>query len=279
VFLILMENSNWSDIAGSSSAPYINNTLLALGAHALDYHGAKHGSTPVHPSEPNYLWLEAGDNFGITDDSNPSSNHQSTTAHLVTQLQAAGVSWKSYQEDITGTTCPLTGHLKYATKHNPMVFFDDVTNSQSASSANCIAHVRPFTELKTDLQAGTAARYNFLTPNLCNDMHDSCAPQNNRIKQGDDWLAANVPYILSSAAFQQGGLLLITWDESEPGATADFPIGMIAISSKAKAGYASNVYLSHSSTLRSVQTIFGVSPYLGAAANAADLGDLFTQFP
>src|SRR5256885_3620186 len=37
----------------------------------------------LHPSLPNYLWLEAGTNFGILDDNDPSSNHQSSTSHLV----------------------------------------------------------------------------------------------------------------------------------------------------------------------------------------------------
>src|SRR5206468_5479195 len=32
----------------------------------------------MHPSLPNYLWLEAGTNFNILDDNDPSSNRQST---------------------------------------------------------------------------------------------------------------------------------------------------------------------------------------------------------
>src|SRR5204863_252749 len=59
VFLIMMENHNWSDITSSSSAPYINNTLLAIGAHAAQYFNPP----GIHPSLPNYLWLEAGTNF------------------------------------------------------------------------------------------------------------------------------------------------------------------------------------------------------------------------
>ena len=37
VFIILMENKNWAQIAGSSSAPYINNTLLPMASHAELY--------------------------------------------------------------------------------------------------------------------------------------------------------------------------------------------------------------------------------------------------
>src|SRR5713101_5903118 len=90
VFIILMENHNWSEINGSSSAPYINNTLLPMASHAEQYYDPSGN----HPSLPNYLWLEAGQNFGIFNDDPPSSNHQSTANHLVTLLKNAGISWK-----------------------------------------------------------------------------------------------------------------------------------------------------------------------------------------
>lgn len=272
VFIILLENHNWSDIKGSASAPYINNTLLAMGAHAEMYFNAP----GIHPSEPNYLWLEAGTNFGVLDDNPPSANHQSSTSHLATQLKAANISWRSYQEDISGTDCPLIAVKNYAPKHDPFVFFDDSTGSNNPNDSYCIMHNRPMTELAGDLSGNSVARYNFLTPNLCDDMHDTCAPQNNQIKQGDDWLAQNVPMIMASAAYQNGGVILITWDESELG---DFPIGMIAISSKAKTGYSNSIRYTHGSTLRSVQEIFGVTPLLGDAANQTDLADLFVSFP
>src|SRR3989442_167420 len=66
VFLIVMENTDWSSIKGSSSAPYIN-SLLPIGAHAENYNNPPGN----HPTLPNYLWLEAGTNFGISSDPNP----------------------------------------------------------------------------------------------------------------------------------------------------------------------------------------------------------------
>src|SRR5258705_154061 len=75
VFIILMENRNWSGIKGNANAPYINNTLLPLASYADQYYNPP----SIHPSLPNYLWLEAGTNFGIANDNPPSSNHQSTT--------------------------------------------------------------------------------------------------------------------------------------------------------------------------------------------------------
>ena len=72
VFVIAMENHNWSTIKGSSSAPYINGTLLRDGAHAEKYMNVP----GLHPSEPNYIWLESGGNLGVRDDNPPPSNHQ-----------------------------------------------------------------------------------------------------------------------------------------------------------------------------------------------------------
>src|SRR5213082_793772 len=273
VFLIMMENHNWSDITSSSSAPYINNTLLAIGAHATQYFNPP----GIHPSLPNYLWLEAGTNFGISSDDSPSTAHQSTTMHLATLLKNANITWKAYQEDINGSSCPLSNVSGYATKHNPFVYFDDVTNSLSSTSAYCIAHIRPFTELATDLANNTVASYNFITPNLTDDMHDGT------IADGDNWLAKNVPVILNSTAYKQGGVIFITWDEGEggsaPGDTKDGPIGMMVLSPNAKVGYQNTIHYDHSSTLRTVEEIFKVSPMLGGAANQTDLSDLFTSFP
>ena len=268
-----MENHDWSNIRGNVSAPYINDTLLPMASHAEQYRNPPGN----HPSEPNYLWLEGGTNFGIHDDNSPASNHQTTTRHLVSLLNAAGVSWKAYQEDISGTACPLTDQGSYVVKHDPFVFFDDVTGSNNPADAYCIAHVRPYSELATDLSNNTVARYNFITPNVCHDMHDSCAPLNDEVKQGDAWLSTQVPKILASQPYAAKGVLFITWDEAE---TGDGPIGMIVLSQVAKGGgYSNRIQYTHSSTLRTVEEIFGVSPLLGGAANATDLSDLFVSLP
>ena len=273
VFMIVMENHNWSVIKNNPSAPYINQTLLPMASYAEQYYNPP----GLHPSEPNYLWLEAGTNFNVTTDDDPAVNHQSSTQHLVTLLDGAGISWKSYQEDIDGTVCPLTSSGLYAPKHNPMVFFDDVTGTNNPASVSCIAHVRPFSELTTDLQNNAQARYNFITPNLCNDMHNTCQPLNDSVQQGDTWLSQQLPPILASQAYQNGGVIFITWDEGEGG---DGPIGLIVLSPDAKGhGYANTIHYTHSSTLRTIQEMLGVTPLLGDAANATDLSDLFQTFP
>ena len=267
VFVIVMENRNWADIKGSTAAPYINHSLLPLASHAEQYFNPP----GVHPSLPNYLWLEGGSNFAIGDDNVPYADHQSTTHHLVTLLQNAGLSWRSYQEDIPGDACPLVGFGRYVPSHNPMVYFDDVTNANDPASASCIKHVRPYAELQTDLVTGSVANYNFITPNVCDDMQSSCAGDS--VVAGDAWLSREVPKILASQAYQSGGALFITWDEGTGG---DGPIGLIALSPLAKGnGYTNSIHYTHSSMLRTIETLFGVAPLLGDASNATDLGDLF----
>ena len=273
VFLILMENNDWSSIKDSPSAPYINRTLLPTASHAEQYYNPPN----LHPSLPNYLWLEAGTNFGILNDDLPSQNHQSTSNHLVNLLEAAGLSWRTYQEDISGTACPLTHVGLYDVNHDPFVYFDDDTQDNNPSASRCIEHVRPYSELQTDLINDTVARYNFITPHLCHDMHDTCAPLNDPVLQGDTWLSTEVPKILASPAYLDNGALFILWDE---GGSGDGPIGMIVLSPKAKGGgYRNTIHYTHSSTLRTVEEIFGVTPMLGGAASATDLRDLFVSFP
>src|SRR5206468_12147970 len=97
---------------------------------------------------------------------------------------------------------------------------------------------------------------------LCHDMHEniSCS-QSDRVLFGDTWLSTEVPKILASQAYRDNGALFITWDE---GASGDGPIGMIALSPKAKGGgYANTIPYDHSSTLRTVEEIVGVTPMLG----------------
>ena len=273
VFLILMENRNWSAIKGSASAPYLNG-LLSRGAHAEAY---RDNASAVHPSEPNYIWLEAGDNLGITDDGPPEANHRATRKHLTALLDDAAIPWRAYQEGISGLECPLRAQGLFDPKHCPMLYFDDVTDRRTPLSERCVAHVRPYGELERDLQRDAVAAYNFITPDLCHDMHNSggCSTPDS-VKNGDVWLAAEVPRILASASYQRGGAVFITWDESDAG---ENPVGMIVLSTFAKPGYANAIRYTHSSMLRTAQEIFSVQPFLRDAADSVSLGDLFTTYP
>jgi len=76
VFVIMMENHNWTgddagasfgdpDIKDNPLAPYVNGKLMKMSAHPQQYYNPPGN----HPSQPNYLWLEAGTNFGVLGDS------------------------------------------------------------------------------------------------------------------------------------------------------------------------------------------------------------------
>jgi hypothetical protein len=267
VFLIIMENVSWSDLAGSTNAPYINNFLLPQSSYASNMFIVP----GTFGSLPQYLWLESGTNWGVTSDSNdPSAHHFATTNHFVIQLQNAGISWKSYQESISGTACPTTSSGLYAAWHNPFLYFDDIY----LSPTNCTNHIRPYTEFERDLTNNTVARYNFITPNLCDDMHGSAScSSGNRIRLGDTWLSIEIPKILSSQAYQNNGAIIITWDEGT--ANAAGPYGTIILSSWAKGGgYAISNRLDHTATFRTLQEIFQV-PLLYAAKTGTNLSDLF----
>jgi hypothetical protein len=283
VFVIVMENNNWSNIQGNlTSAPYLNSLLTRSDAsYATQYFNP----AGIHPSEPNYIWMEAGDSKNLpgtnnfpSDGAPSASNMTTTTDHLATYLQNKGVSWKGYMEGMTTGTCPLGGGSSYAVRHNPFVFFTDVSgNPPSSSNSNCISHMAPFTQLAGDLQAGTVSKYAFIVPNTCDDMHDACAPLSNGILQGDTWLANNLPTILNSQAYLNGGAVFITWDEGSGG---DGPIGMIVLSPSSKGnGYHNSIHYDHSSLLKTEQEIFGVSPLLRNATSATDLSDLFVASP
>jgi phosphatidylinositol-3-phosphatase len=266
VFVILMENESLSSIKGNPSAPFINTVLLPQASHCEQYYAIG------HPSLPNYLWLEAGTAFGITNDDPPSVHSQPTTNHLVSLLNRAGISWRAYEENISGAVLPLVDAYPYAVRHNPFVYFQDVTGTNNPSDPYGIAHVRPYSELARDLASQSAASYNFITPNVCSDMHDSCPPLSNPILQGDTWLSEEIPKIMNSSAYTNNGAIFVVWDEGSSTST----IGMIVLSPLARGnGYSSSVMYTHSSMLRTVQEIFHVTPLLGDAANAANLSDLF----
>jgi len=301
VWVILMENHNWTgnnagaafgapDLKGNLQAPYANGQLLDTSAHAEQYFNPPGN----HPSQPNYLWLEAGTNFGVLADTQPGQPQLKTHYHLVRLLEDAGISWTAYAEPDFGSpvfdNCPLD-FTYFDVEHLAFVYFNDVNHGLNAKSAECIAHVRPYYQLATDLANHTSARYNFITPNLCHDGHegitgcDALESKDNTLR-ADTWLKQNVPLILESDEYKQGGALFIIWDEAEDsGAFSDGPIGMFLLSPFAKGGgrraYSNSIHYDHSSTLRTLQEIFQVGPLLGAAADTQtnDLSDLFKPEP
>ena len=268
VFTIVMENHSRGEIIGNkAAAPFIND-LVSKNAEAAGYHDSF-----VHPSEPNYLWMIAGENFGILDDNDPGSHHLDSKSHLADQLEARGLTWKTHQESM-GDPCGLTSHGRYAAKHNPFVYFDDVTGWDGTAfhpEARCNAHVVDYSELDADIANKKLARYVFITPNLDNDMHDGS------IAQGDAWLATEIPKLQATDAYKHGGVIFLLWDEGGGTPAGDDP-AFIAISPNAVPGMVSQADYDTSSYLKTVENILGVEelPCDPAPAAVNSMTDLFT---
>lgn len=325
VFVIALENHNFTQpsptsspqqLLGNSAAPFLNslitpgNSNAAQVSYATKYYNAGIG---VHPSEPNYVWSEAGTTFGVLTDNDPSagSGNIFNAPHLARQLNASGISWKDYQEDLqfssgptasaSGTSASATNPYNhshqygYAVKHNPMTFFSD-TQTQN---------VHPLAQLFTDLSNNAVGRYNWITPDLYNDMHSALSAgftyhgkaytgDQAAVAEGDNFLSIVIPQIMASQAYRNNGAIIIWADESEGGDTMSYTLPEIIISPLAKGNaYASSVVLSHSSDLRTMKELFGLSfvsnaiPSAETAAtggyyyvtNVNDLSDLFRTLP
>lgn len=268
VFTIVMENHSRADILGNPAAPFIN-TLAAQSAVAGGYHDSY-----VHPSEPNYFWMVAGQNFGVLDDNDPASHHLASTSHLADQLEAAGLTWKTYQDGM-GAPCGLVSHDRYAAKHNPFVYFNDVNGWDGQAfqpSTRCTEHIVDLNQLDKDIAANSLPKYAFITPNLDHDMHDGT------IAQGDAWLQEQVTKIVGTDAFNNGGVIFVLWDEGSN--SADDP-PFIAVSPNAKANFVSTADYTTSSYLKTVQTILGVQTLpcgeTAASSTVGVMSDLFSM--
>src|SRR5438552_18623352 len=78
VFVIVLENHNWSEIKGNPSAPYINSLLPRFD------HAERYFNPPVlHPSLPNCICLEAVPNFRIYDYTHHSAHRPLPGSHVV----------------------------------------------------------------------------------------------------------------------------------------------------------------------------------------------------
>jgi phospholipase C len=269
VFTIVMENHSRGDILGNPKAPYINQ-LANQNAVAMGYHDSY-----VHPSEPNYIWMVAGQNFGILDNDDPLKNHIDSQSHLADQIERAGLTWKTYQESM-GAPCGLTSHGRYAAKHNPFVFFDDVNGWDGTAfhpELRCNEHVVDYTELDNDIASNALANYVFITPNLDSDMHDGS------ISLGDGWLANEVPKLLATDNYKNGGVIFLLWDEGGGTPASDDP-PFIAISPHAAPGMRSETDYDTSSYLKTVQKILGITELPCGEATTrttvSSMDDLFT---
>jgi len=189
--------------------------------------------------------------------------------------------------------------FNYAVKHNPMAFFTDSNGGNDPTTANPLSRqYAPLQQLFVDLANNTTAQYNWITPDQYNDQHTALANgfmgltgDAANIAQGDNFLKLIVPAIMASRAYQDHGAIILWWDETEGDGVADdnpddlnHTIGEIVISPDAHPNeggvpFASDVFLTHSSDVRTMQEIFHATKpfFLGDAIHANDLSSLFDE--
>jgi len=242
VVVVMEENHSYSEIIGSSSAPYIN-SLASQGALFT------HSYAVTHPSQPNYLAFFSGSNQGVTSDSCP---HTFTKGNLGSELLGAGFTFTGYSESLpkAGSTVCTSG--AYARKHSPWINFTNVP-----SSAN-----QPFSSFPGSSSYSTLPTVSFVIPNLNDDMHDGT------IQQGDTWLKNNID-AYAQWAKKNNSLLIVTWDEDDSSQSNQIPT--IFVGQSVKAGSYSET-INHYNVLRTLEDMYGLAA-LGSSANASAISD------
>src|SRR5712664_3164871 len=108
ILIILMENKNFSQINGSSSAPYLNQL-------ARNYSLATQYTACDHPSLPNYMCLTGGNNYFSGLDCAPTSCTTSNSS-IVDSVERSGLTWRAYMEDMPSPCYRgAKGNYTYAT--------------------------------------------------------------------------------------------------------------------------------------------------------------------
>jgi len=259
VFTIVLENEEFARtfVAGQAEAPYLTRTLVPAGAFVPNYYGTGHSSLD------NYIAMTSGQGPNPAtqgDCHDPSTlggdgslrfdadgqavgtvgcTYPAQVQSIASQLDAAGLTWKGYMEDMDAepgrlrTTCrgPFTENTiedpvpagspkspdDYKDKHNPFVYY----HSTFDDLASCDRHDVPLTGFLDDLRAeATTPAYSFITPNQCDDGHDmpTCSDgSTGGPSRYDAFLQKYVPAILASPAYQHDGLLVILFDEGVTG--------------------------------------------------------------
>ena len=252
VIWIWLENHSTNEVIGSH-APAI--AALAHGCGlATDYRAV------AHPSLPNYIAATSGSTQGIGDDGSP-SEHPLAVASIFSQAPSAA----SYEESMP-SPCFLTNHYPYAARHNPEVYYtrfrascghDDIPLGSIGSGP-----------LVRALRSGSLPAFSFVTPNLCDDMHDCTIPA------GNAWLQAWIPAITSSATYRAGHMVVfVAWDEDDGSAGNRVPL--IVVSPYTRPGTQSAVPFDHYSLLRTTEELLGIRRYLGHAASAPSMRSAF----
>jgi hypothetical protein len=241
VFVVNIENKGFATTWGAHSrAPYLARTLRGKGVLLTQYYGTAHHSlgnylAQISGQGPSYAVQHDCPRYTAFSVTGPQVTPGQVVGHgcvyprsvdtLPEQLTRAGLTWRGYMEDL-GTPCQhstigarerwsaATRTEQYASRHDPFVYFRSIISRP----AYCRSHVQPLSALTHDLgHVSTTRNLSYLTPDLCHDAHDAtCADGGpGGLRAADVWFRTWIPRILSSPAFRQDGMLVITADESD----------------------------------------------------------------
>jgi hypothetical protein len=312
VFIIVLENESAAKTFGPGSpAPYLSGTLRAAGAYLPRYLAVGHESNDdyiamISGQAPNvetqadcplYVNLSPGTLGAYGEAQGLGCIYSAAVPTIASQLQAAGLTWRDYNEGMGAdparepsecghpgigmldNTQRATATDEYATRHNPFVYFHGVIDD----TALCDSRVVGLDALPHDLRAAAdTPNYVFITPDLCDDGHDSPCKDGRHggLGQADAFLRAWVPRIRRSPAFlEQNGLLMILFDEAStsdassccgeiagPGSplpgivgSGGGDTGAVLLSPCIAPATVSQTPYNHYSMLRSVEDLFGLS--------------------
>jgi phosphatidylinositol-3-phosphatase len=233
VQVVMFENKSYDEVIGSVKAPYITR-LSQQWANMTQSFAIR------HPSEPNYVALFSGSTQDLKSDWCPRTYYG---VSLGGQLLQAGISFRGYAESMPkdgfegcqGTPDKLASGWLYKRKHNPWADFVKIPLKDS------VVYTKPLSE--------PPARFVWITPNMCNDMHD-CS-----ISRGDAWASRNLPKLIAWDAANDG-ILILTFDENDGSPGNQIPT---IIMGNVNPGQYSQT-INHYNVLRTIEDVFGVKP-------------------
>ena len=268
VWMITEENHSYETVIGNSGMPYFNSLAAKYGL-ATQYYAEQHNSLSA------LMWLVAGQ--PITPNDNTTSCY--TADNVARHLIAAGMKWRSYQEDLPYAGFTGISYASYVRRHNPIIDFSDTCASWQAKNSV------PYWQLATDIANHATPNYAYITPNLNHDAH------NGSLAAADVWLSQHVPAILALPEFQPGGdgILFVTWDEADLGGNGTIDnrctstisngcggrVATLVIGPQVKPGYKSYVRYDHANLLRTICDAMGFSSCPAAAGVSNPMADFF----
>ncbi len=257
IYTILFENEAATDVF--PNAPFFKQIRDQYG-NATNY------TSSTHPSLPNYIMLTSGATNGIINDNDPvASLPLSTHENLMYQLDQAKVPWRAYMENM-GEPCKMESSGDYCAHHNPFVYYTDVTKDP----AYCNDHVVDFDQnFDADL-AANKYRYVWISPNMCDDMHNCPATT------ADAWLQKTVTKIQASDGYKNGGAIFVLFDEGAQrflGVTAE--LATIVVSENLKnPGKPVDTAFDHRSYVATIEDIFGLGR-ISTTKDATSMDEFF----